>query len=138
MTERRHDRMIVDGYEWELGVIRKAEIEMDSVLTWWLHFDFNGSGQGFGGMAMDDWSPADQRRIGHASGADAIAQIMRVMGVTKWRDIDGKLAWAIRDPKDAPGWFGRIVGIARPWAVGGNEWMIEDWRKRWFKEETAR
>lgn len=138
MSKHRHDRMTIGDYEWELGVIKRAEIEMDSAFTFWLHFDFNGTGQGLGGIALDDWSPEDRRRIGHAAGADAIAQIMRVMGVTKWRDIDGKLAWAIRRADDRGGWMGQIVGIARPWALGGDVWMLSDWRRRWFETEACR
>lgn len=133
---REHDRMRVGAYEWELGVVRRAEIEQDSFLTFWLHFDFRGTGQGFGGLAMDDWSPEDKRRIGHAAGADAIAQIMRVMGVNKWREIDGRLAWVIRAGDG--GWMGPIVGIARPYAQGESVFMLDEWRRRWFQSEASR
>lgn len=125
--------MVVDGLRYELGLVKRAEIEVEDhgILTFWLHFDFHGSGQGFGGYCLDEYSKEEKRRIGHAAGTDAILGILRAVGVSKWSEVQGKLMWAIRDQAHGP-----IVGIARPRALGDGCWLISDWRKRWFPEAT--
>lgn len=140
MKHRTQDIVSFLGYEAELGLIKKAEIDNERCLTFWLHFEFNGggSGQGFGGIALDTYDKLSDERIGHAAGTDALLRIMQAMGVEKWSDLAGKLAWALRDDTRT------IVGIARPAALvtSGSRndgiWLVDSWRKRWAPQDGTR
>lgn len=133
-TYRDGDRLSRGSQLWQLGRIERAEIDVERCLTFWLHFDFGGFHQGFGGLVLDEWSEPARRRVGHASGADALLGVMGTMGVTQWSELTGKLAWAIRNEK-----YGSIVGIARPAAlVNASQesgiWLVSEWRAQLFPE----
>lgn len=65
-------------------------IEDHGILSFMLHLDYGGGGQGAGGWALDTWSEADDRRIGHACGSEVILRICATVGVSKWEDLPGK------------------------------------------------
>src|SRR4051812_19355959 len=65
-------------------------VEDRGILTCWLNLDFGGSGQGFGGYALDQWDEEKDARLGTAYGMEFIRRLMNVVGVEKWEDLVGK------------------------------------------------
>lgn len=103
--------------------IQNAEIkstmlgyEDHGILTWFLHLNFGGSGQGFGGYAMDSYSKTKEKRIPSEILGVHLQQILEVVGVEKWEDLEGKHVRIKREE----GWNGKIIAL-------GN--FLED---KWF------
>ena len=65
-------------------------IEDHGILSFFLHLEFDGSGQGFGGYALDTFDKEKKRRVGHAFGTDCILRILEVLKVHNWEDLRGK------------------------------------------------
>jgi len=67
-------------------------IEDHGIFSAWLHLDYGGSGQGFGGYALDG-KPAERsatsRRQGTAFGCDFITEILRTLEVDVWEKLPG-------------------------------------------------
>lgn len=85
-------------------------IEDHDVLTAFLHLDFGGTSQGYGGYALD---------VPGANYAAAfIRGVLGIVGVREWAELPGEIIRVKHD--DAPGSARRIIAI-------GNS--IED---RWF------
>ena len=66
--------------------------EDHGILTCFLHLDYSGSGQGFGGYCFD--SPVGlggdfKGRIGTAYGMEFIRKIIETLEVEKWEDLPG-------------------------------------------------
>ena len=99
-------------------------VEDHGILTFFLTLKFEGSGQGFGGYAMDSYDKAKKRRIGSAFGTDCILQILDTVGVGKWEDLKGKY---VRVKRDGDSWADKILAIGH---------IVED---KWFNiEELAK
>ena len=67
--------------------------EDHGIFTAYVMLDYGGSGQGFGGYALDTWvGPRDGTgaRRGTAYGMQWVIEVCRVVGVTKWEDLKGK------------------------------------------------
>ena len=64
-------------------------IEDHGVLTAFLHLEYAGSVQGFGGYALDDWREKEGRRVGTAWGMEFIARVLALVGAEKWEDLPG-------------------------------------------------
>lgn len=112
---------------WELGKVTSAEIliEDHGCLTFTILFDFGGSGQCFGGIALDTWDAEKNRRVGTAGGADLLLRVMRLFGVEKWSQIKGRVAEVSRTN-------GLIDRVRMPRFEGGNELSLSDWRNEWI------
>ncbi len=74
------------------AIIESATITNDDhgLLSAWVHLDFGGSGQGFGGYALylpNSFKHATNQRnyAGHF-----IWRVMEVAGVSRWEDLKGK------------------------------------------------
>lgn len=66
-------------------------VEDHGIFTVMLSLDYGGSGQGFGGWALDGkGEPRGGERVGTAWGMEFIARVMRTVGVKKWEDLKGK------------------------------------------------
>ena len=74
--------------------------------NFWINLDYGGSGQGFGGHALDQWDEPAGRRVGVAYGTEAIMGVLRVVGVDNWEQLPGK---SVRVKKTDH--FGRIVAL---------------------------
>lgn len=90
--------------EYQNAIIHSADILIDDhgLLTCWLDLRYGGSGQGFGGYALDN-----------ITGARFIRRILDTVGVTKWRDLAGK---AIRVQND----LGKVYAIGH---IVENRWF---------------
>lgn len=97
----------------ENGRITSADIVFSRgfILDCWLHLEFEGSGQGFGGYVLGG-NPFDETALAakHSEqpnvAADFIGGCMAVADVEKFSDLAGKV---IRVERDAP--YGVIVAI---------------------------
>ena len=103
--------------EKELGKITKVSIEIEDhgILTFWLNFDFGGSGQGFGGYAIEN-----------DLGTKAIRKIMETVGVDAWEKIPGHEMYVHREN-------GIIRAIEAPKYNGGKYFNI----KTFYEESTS-
>lgn len=81
------------------AVIKSAEISNDDhgVLSAWIHLDFGGSGQGFGGYAL--YLPKSFKH--HKENSDYagrfIWRVMEIAGVSKWSQLEGRTIRAKAD-----------------------------------------
>ena len=95
-------------------------IEDHGILTFYLHIEANGWGQGVGGYCLDGANPEKDHtkpRPGFGPGLTAIRQILETVGVDRWEKLPGTLI-RVRRTGD---W-----GSALPPIIGH---IIED---RWF------
>jgi hypothetical protein len=130
-------------YEKKLGKIKSAElfIEDHGILTFFLHFDFGGSGQGFGGYTLDAWDKNKDRRIGTVFGMDLILKLLQTFDVDRLEQIVGRTCFALYDVPYR--WNDAIRGIETPKFDGGKKFIIsehvEEWcaNEEWFKKEKA-
>ncbi len=69
-------------------------VEDHGILSCFIHLQYDGGGQGFGGYAMDSptrsANPKDERRVGTAWGMEFIRRVLDVVGVNNWEDLKGK------------------------------------------------
>lgn len=64
--------------------------EDHGILSAWLTLDYGGTGQGFGGYALDG-KPKDRgERSPHAACGLWVKRILEVVGVGKWEDLKGQ------------------------------------------------
>ena len=86
----------------ELGIIRSTQlgIEDHGIMTFFLHFDFGGTCQGFGGYTLDDRPEKREvgsHRRGTAFGCEVIRRILEAVGVDNWEELVGNEMWVIRE-----------------------------------------
>ena len=77
-------------------------IEDHGIMTFMLHLDYEGSGQGAGGYSLDTPIKKDGQhwqRVGTAGGMNLVMEIMKVVGVSKWEDLKGKYIRAQADQR---------------------------------------
>ena len=117
----------------ELGKITKVFFgkEDHDILSFMIHFDFGGSGQGFGGYCLDTFDKDKKKRVGCAAGTDLILRLLDLFNVKTLDEIIGKNAYVIRGG-ESTGWNSPIIGIETPPFEGGKRFMIEDWKQDWF------
>lgn len=104
-------------------------VEDHGILTLDVAFDFGGSGQSFGGIALDTWDPVKRRRVGTAAGNDYILRVLGVFGVGELAAIRGRVMYVIRDGERGP-----IVGLESPPFDGSRRFMVDEWRAEWIRK----
>lgn len=123
-----------DGLFYELGRIRKAEIEFvkGTIFVMSMDFDFGGSGQGLS-IVLDTCAEVngEKQRNPTAGGLDYIMQIMKVVGAEKFSDVSGSIVYAIREKEKKWGIGNPVVGVASPDFETGKTFLINEWRKYW-------
>lgn len=82
-------------------------IEDHGCLSAWLYLDYGGSGQGFGGYALDAWDPLLKKRVGVAWGCEYLRRILEVLEIGTWEKLPGAL---IRVRAD----HGKVHAIGHP------------------------
>lgn len=97
---RRVIRPIIFMIE-ENGIIKSTflGVEDHGIFTAFLHIEFDGSGLGFGGYALDQhFNRADKSgRIGTAYGMEFIRQILSTLEVDSWENLPRKTVRVRRD-----------------------------------------
>jgi hypothetical protein len=99
----------------QLGLVESTSLGFEhGILSFWISFNFGGSGQGFGGYVLDDNPdpnvPGAGRR-GTVKGLEAISKILKAAGVEKWEDLKGKSLWTTRE---RDGFGTEIIEIEAP------------------------
>ena len=118
-----------------IGKIERTMLgfEDHGIPTFFLHFDFGGASQGFGGYAWGEYNKKEEQMEGTAAGADLILNILKACGVDTWEKIKGKTMYALYDKE---GWGQMINGIkALPFEEGGT-FLIKEWQNKWFPKEV--
>lgn len=72
-------------------------VEDHGIMSFYLHLDYGGAGQGAGGYALDEYSKGQEKRIGAPFGIELIRSILDVVGVETWEDLPGKYIRARAD-----------------------------------------
>lgn len=68
----------------------KLGTEDHGIFTFWLDVDFDGGGVGIGGWALDEWDPAQKKRVFQSESMEIIQKILETVGVENWEDLSGK------------------------------------------------
>lgn len=79
------------AYEEKNAVIESAVITSDDhgLLSAWVHLDYGGAGQGFGGYALYLPKSFTHHKLESVAG-HFIWRVMEVAGVTAWSELPGK------------------------------------------------
>lgn len=81
--------------------------EDHGILTYYLMLKGDGWGYGFGGLGLDSWNKAKDRRFAeNGYGLESIRSILDTVGVQRWEDLTGKYLRC-----EGEGWGGRILRI---------------------------
>ena len=64
--------------------------EDHGILTCYLRLEYDGEGQSFGGFALDTYDEKSKRRVGHKVCGDFIINILNVVGVRNWEELEGQ------------------------------------------------
>lgn len=106
------------------AIITKAELDIGDrgYLQGWIHLDYGGSGQGFGGHCLHVPKGFTHHSIKGVAG-HWITRVMQVAGVGKWDQLEGK---TIRVRKSD--YFDTIQAIGH---IVKNDWFnpSEDFKK---------
>lgn len=84
--------------------------EDHGILTIFLTLDYGGSGQAFGGYALDKYDGVEKKRVAHAGCGAFVAGVLRVTECDSWEKIVGKLVRVERESS----YNGRVLGIGHP------------------------
>ncbi len=90
-------------------------IEGHGILTFMIRLKFSGTGQGFGGYALD----GDKTKAKNGPGfcAEAIRKVLEAVGVNTWEELPGK---NVRVRRESTDWSAQIIAIGH---------IVED---RWY------
>lgn len=90
----------------ENAIITSATIDMEQgFLNSWLHLNYGGSGQGFGGYALYLPNSYAHHELKSVAG-HWISRCMEIAGVKSWAEMEGK---TVRVKKETP--RGRVVAV---------------------------
>lgn len=130
-----------NGYTMHLGLIESTSLGTNDhgVFDLWLNLDYgDSSGQGFGGYVLDEpvfdgimslGHPNDKTgefkgRVGTAAGMEYIMTVMKVVGVSTWEEVKGKMIYALK--KRQKGEWSTVVGIAAVNSPESNYLLAEE------------
>jgi hypothetical protein len=74
--------------------------EDHGIFTAFVDLEYDGSGQGFGGYALDEWRGernATGKRFGTSWGMEFIMRVCEIVGVKRWEELPGKYVRADAD-----------------------------------------
>jgi len=72
-------------------------IEDHGIFTCFICLEYGGSGQGFGGHALDEYDKEADTRIGVSGGIEYIRKVLEVIEVDSWEELKGKYCRVIVD-----------------------------------------
>jgi hypothetical protein len=125
-------RMTVNDREMFGRVARVESVTLGTeghgILTVWLMLDYGGSGQGFGGYALDEWHEPWGRRRGTAYGTDYLLRLLAAFGVDSLDKIKGRYCYALTDDD---GWNSTLRGIAPMPMDDGKPFLVTDLLADW-------
>jgi hypothetical protein len=79
------------------SIIRSADISIErGCLSAWLHLDYGGSGQGFGGYVLYVSKSSKHHNMRTVAG-HFIHRVLEIADVTRWADLPGKTIRAVSD-----------------------------------------
>ena len=64
--------------------------EDHGIMTLMLRLTYDGSGQGFGGYALDNYDPIKKRRIGTAYGMEYIMRLLDTLEIQDFGELEGQ------------------------------------------------
>ena len=76
--------------------------EDHGILTFYLYIESDCGSVGFGGYALDAYNAQTKLRIACAEGLQAIAAILRCVGVESWENLPGKYVRCVGNGTYAP------------------------------------
>ena len=101
-----------------------------SIMTLSIGLGYSKStGQYFGGYALDDWDEKRGRRVGTAAGMDFIMQILDLFHVDSLDKIIGRTVYALFPGENK--WGEDVIGLQTPDFDGGEQFLIENWKREW-------
>lgn len=72
------------------------EIKERGILNFWIHVEYEeGCSQGIGGIALDSYDKAKNKRVGTAYGCEMIRRILLAFDVNDFSELKGKHLWVI-------------------------------------------
>ena len=107
----------------ELARITSASLEIKErgILNFWINVDYeNGFSQGIGGIVLDAYDKEKNTRVGTAYGCEMIRQLLLVLGVNDFSEMNGKDIWVLVE--DNPSSLNiKPIGIQALKADGGKQ-----------------
>jgi hypothetical protein len=100
-------------------------VEDHGIMSAYLHLEYDGGGQGFGGYGLDTYSKEKKERVAHACCGFFIKRVLETVGVEKWEDLPGKY---IRVKAD----WGKVHEIGN---VIKNKWFNPEKEFKQFEEK---
>jgi len=85
-------------------------VEDHGILTAYIHLDYGGSGQGFGGYALDSYEGERGKggRQGTAWGMEFIRRVLETVGAERWEQLPG-MHCRVRQTDDKVQAIGHII-----------------------------
>ena len=114
------------GFDAAIGRVSSFKLgtEDHGIMTFWVHLDFNGSGQAFGGYCMDSFDQQSDKRCGSAFGTECVLRLLRCFNVEDIGEIKGKPCMALYD--NYKPFSSKIIGLAPLPSDKGEIFIIED------------
>ncbi len=84
----------------KLAKIRSASLEIKErgILNFWIHVDYEeGTSQGVGGYALDQYDKEKKERVGTAYGCEMIISLLVCLDVNDFSEMKGKHVWVYGD-----------------------------------------
>ena len=107
------------------------EIRERGILNFWIYVDYEeGSSQGVGGLALDEYDPETKERVGTAYGCEMIRQLLITLDVNDLKDAAGKMIWVIGE---GAGFDFKPKGIKQLRKDGGRELVFADVYNRFME-----
>ena len=98
----------------KLAKIKSASLEIKErgILNFWILVDYeDGLSQGVGGIALDEFSPEKDCRVGTAYGCEIIRRILLALNVNDFQEMKGRHIFVIGH--GGPGLGFRPIGIRK-------------------------
>lgn len=111
------------------ATIKSTTLDIERGLSAWLHLDYGGTGQGFGGFilyAKHAWTEGGQLQANYAG--HFIQRCIEIGGVEQWEKLPGRNIRVRRED----GFNGKVIAIGH---ITNDDWFnpqqdFEDYKRR--------